>query len=365
MRLSRSCVVHTTAIGLLSLAIFSAESMAQKAAVPASSPAQMPGLQCNGSQIFDPFKDSLAGPNLRPGLLPIDATVKDEILKSGLPCQENVRTGAQGDPAGIEATGLENLQRGFDFYSWRTFIALNSPADGKTPIDKAEADTPTRWEDMDNFKQLLDVMLPADQQPPIWPRDRAGMDAERERLMPEACKTLQQNDPTLRDRKIVKMIEESYNEPFKTGPLIDQDGHYAIFDILMNREMFDYITEHHLNTKAGQAADGAGGDDAPIVGLCPFHSGIAVDVEPGPGVQNNPAQCMERFDGRQGTIGRDDDIGQLCAAITADAAAVQGRGLDVEVLGDGQQHRTADALAALGPLALLAGDESVGSDGGT
>jgi hypothetical protein len=255
MRLSRLRVEHTTAIGLLSLVVFSAGSIAQTVTVPASSPAQVSGLQCNGSKIFDPFKGSLAGTNLPPGLLPIDATVKDKILKSGLPCQENVRPGAQDDPAGIEATGLESLQRGFDFYSWRTFIALNSPADGKTPIDKAEADTPTRWEDMDNFKQLLDVMLPADQQPPIWPRDRAGMDAERERLMPEACKRLQQNDPTLRDRKIVKMIEESYNEPFKTGPLIDQDGHYAIFDILMNREMFDYITEHHLNTKAGQAAN--------------------------------------------------------------------------------------------------------------
>ena len=54
---------------------------------------------------------------------------------------------------------------------------------------------------------------------------------------------------------IVKMIEESFNEPFKTGPLIDQQGHYAIFDILMNRQMFKYITDHHLNTKAGQAAN--------------------------------------------------------------------------------------------------------------
>jgi hypothetical protein len=35
--------------------------------------------------------------------------------------------------------------------------------------------------------------------------------------------------------------------------LIDQQGRYAIFDILMNRQMFQYITDNHLNTKAGQA----------------------------------------------------------------------------------------------------------------
>ena len=51
---------------------------------------------------------------------------------------------------------------------------------------------------------------------------------------------------------VVKMIEESYNEPFKTGPLIDQQGHYAIFDILMNRRMFDYISNNNLFTKEGQ-----------------------------------------------------------------------------------------------------------------
>ena len=49
---------------------------------------------------------------------------------------------------------------------------------------------------------------------------------------------------------IVKMIEESFNEPFKTGPLIDQQGHYAIFDILMNRQMFDYITDESSEYKS-------------------------------------------------------------------------------------------------------------------
>jgi hypothetical protein len=65
------------------------------------------------------------------------------------------------------------------------------------------------------------------------------------------------------DRRIVKMIEESFNEPFKTGPLIDQRGHYAIFDILMNRQMFNYIMLNHLNTKTGQAANSSLAVDFP------------------------------------------------------------------------------------------------------
>jgi hypothetical protein len=283
MSCSRSCAAQFAGATGGILLMLSASSLAQTT-VPAASPVQAPGLQCNGTQIFDPFKGGLAGPGLPPGLLPIDSASRDRALKSGLPCQENVRPVAQGDPAGIEASGLENLQRGFDYYSWRTFIALNSPADG-TPFDseKAQADMPTRWEDMNNFKQLLDVMLPSDLQPPIWPTDTDGMKAERARLMPEACRELLKERPDLKEdesnRMIVKMIEESFNEPFKTGPLIDQQGHYAIFDILMNRQMFEYITVNHLNTKAGQAAN----------------ADLAVDFPPGqndrPAQAGKPAQA--------------------------------------------------------------------------
>jgi hypothetical protein len=238
------------AVGLILLSGPSAQSQAQKTpvAAAAANQTQPPPLKCTPAAspdpfLPDPFKFRLAG-DFPAGLLPIDDKVKDSIMKSGLPCQENVRPNI-----GQETEGLENLQRGFDFYSWRTFIALNSPADGITSVDHAKADMPARWEDIDSFKPLLDVMLPANLQPPKWPTDRAGMEAERGRLVPKQCLELHQQFP---DRMIVKMIEESFNEPFKTGPLIDQQGHYAIFDILMNREMFNYITTNHLNTKAGQ-----------------------------------------------------------------------------------------------------------------
>ena len=72
--------------------------------------------------------------------------------KKRLPCAENVSTlRLFGDNA------LANLQRGFDFYSWLTFLALNAPADGSR-IDNAKPNTPTKWEQSSNFKQLLDVM---------------------------------------------------------------------------------------------------------------------------------------------------------------------------------------------------------------
>jgi hypothetical protein len=67
-------------------------------------------------------------------------------------------------------------------------------------------------------------MLPADLQPPRWPADLNGMKVERERLVPEECRKQHEQMP---DLMIVKMIEESFNEPFKTGPLIDQQGHYS------------------------------------------------------------------------------------------------------------------------------------------
>ena len=161
---------------------------------------------------------------------PIDGS----LLNKRLPCAENVSTlGLFGDD------GLANLQRGFDFYSWLTFLALNAPADGSR-IDQAKPNTPTKWEQPSNFKQLLDVMR----------EDGKASKWEDKKIVPPEC--LDQYNKLNGKVMVIEMIEESFNEPFKTGPLIDQQGNYAIFDILMNKSMFDYIQKHNLQSRAGQ-----------------------------------------------------------------------------------------------------------------
>jgi hypothetical protein len=160
---------------------------------------------------------------------PIDAM----LLSSGQPCQQIVST------SGLTDSALDNLQRGFDFYSWLTFIALNSPADGKTigQGPRPGGDAMTKWEVLNNYRPLADVML-ANGAKPNW----GGRI-----IVPDLCKPL--DGP---NKIILQLGEAAWDQPFKTGPLIDQNGHYALFDILMNEVMFRYIDNHTLFNKQGQ-----------------------------------------------------------------------------------------------------------------
>jgi hypothetical protein len=203
--------------GLLGVLGWAASAQAPTPATPA--------LTCDPNPPPDTVQNSDP-----PRPTPIDAS----LLTKGLPCAENVSPrGLFGDDA------LANLQRGFDFYSWLTFLALNSPADG-SPINQATPSTPTKWGQPSNFKQLLDVMLPGGKSS-RW---------EDKKIVPPECRD--QYNKLGGKVMVIEMIEESFNEPFKTGALIDQQGNYAIFDILMNKSMFDYIQEHNLQSRVGQ-----------------------------------------------------------------------------------------------------------------
>jgi hypothetical protein len=187
----------------------------------------------------DEINPPVTGCNITPDTTPRGSAtptpITPDLLTRGQPCQQVVNiTGPFGDDS------LANRQRGFDFYSWLTFIAMNSPADG-SPIGKGKmqgGDARTKWEDLANYRPLADIML-SDGAKPEWGT----------RIVPDKCKPLDQPEG---EKIIFQLGEEAFNQPFKTGPLIDQDGNYALFDILMNKPMFSYVQSNGLYSKKGQ-----------------------------------------------------------------------------------------------------------------
>jgi hypothetical protein len=150
----------------------------------------------------------------------------------GLPCDAEAENNKTKD--------ARSLQHGFDYYSWLTFLALNSPASG-APIG---ADAPTVWE---TYKQLPDVMRAKGEAPEPWVESQTNPLVGANRQLPLAgC-------PNADGKMIVHMnMEETYNQPFRSGPLFDQNGNYAVFVIFMNQTMFDYIAQNTLFTREGQ-----------------------------------------------------------------------------------------------------------------
>ena len=101
MRCSQLLAIGLATAGVISLSVLSVQSPAQMAGAATSSQPTAPSLGCTPTAnpdpfLPDPFKFRLAGPDFPPGLLPIDEKVKDTILNSGLPCQENVRSKHRG-----------------------------------------------------------------------------------------------------------------------------------------------------------------------------------------------------------------------------------------------------------------------------
>jgi hypothetical protein len=137
------------------------------------------------------------------------------------------------------------IQGDFDIYSWNTFIALNWPPgpDGNGDPNKTigqNGDNDTVWE---HYRDVADIFLPGGAKPsyngPV--------------SVPSQCKASYK--PGMR---IVSQVGKTptvlteFSQPFNTGPLIDQNGNYTRYEILVNKPMFDYILSNTLYSKAGQ-----------------------------------------------------------------------------------------------------------------
>lgn len=143
-------------------------------------------------------------------------------------------------PYAVSASDFASVSRAqpaFDVFSWRSFVALNWPTDGKT-IGQ-DGDNPTVWE---TYNESYQVFL-ADGSAPHW---GAPVD------VPAACKGA--NLPVFRmKQKVSDEVLDERGQPFRTGPLIDGRGDYVRYAIHLNRETFDYVLDNGLYNKEGQA----------------------------------------------------------------------------------------------------------------
>jgi hypothetical protein len=160
---------------------------------------------------------------------PSPPVVTPAIAMSGLPCS----LAFNGKFA------LEPLQEAFDFNSWLTFLALSAPGQAAP----AGADAPTKWE---GWQDLFSLMLPDGSPPPAFGTSLPP---------PAICRE------GGRGTRVLRMISKTpvtptlsvAGQPLNTGPLIDQNGHYVRYQILVNQPMYDYIVANGLYSKAGQA----------------------------------------------------------------------------------------------------------------
>jgi hypothetical protein len=160
---------------------------------------------------------------------PNPAVVTFEMATSGLPCTLTFTD---------SIVNLHTLQQAFDFNSWLTFVSLNEPVDGAS----MGSNSPTVWQ---TWADLFSVMLPDGAPPPAFGAS----------VPPPAICT---GGP--RGTRVLQMISKTpvtptlqvAGQPLNTGPLIDQNGNYVRYQILINEPMYNYIVANGLYSQAGQ-----------------------------------------------------------------------------------------------------------------
>ena len=164
------------------------------------------------------------------------------VLSSNIPC--DAQFGSLPDNATNEQKLLA-IQGDFDIYSWNTFIALNWPPgpDGNADPNKTigqNGDNDTVWE---HYRDVADIFLPGGKKPAY--KGSATVPTQCRASYKPGMRILSQVGKT-------PTVLTDFSQPFNTGPLIDQNGNYTRYEILVNKPMFDYILQNTLYSKAGQ-----------------------------------------------------------------------------------------------------------------
>ena len=134
------------------------------------------------------------------------------------------------------------LQRKADDLSWRSFIALNWPADeqGNPDPEVCFASTPDAQSVFEFWMPSTEIYVEKGEKARPW---KAGS-----RWFSSRPKNGGQSSEM---RIVAKSSEMEINNP-ESHPVIDKHGHYTLYEIFYNKEAYDYVTSMGLNTLEGQ-----------------------------------------------------------------------------------------------------------------
>ncbi|MES2697915.1 MAG: hypothetical protein V4773_30920 [Verrucomicrobiota bacterium] len=186
----------------------------------------------------------------------------------------------------------DRLQHDFDIYSWETFIALCWPANPDGTPKKVDPNVPAFKPDVDGYftyphGTVWENWMPADAvfrdnaaEPIEWGKVAparelygASKDAES-RLMVEVDSTHSKGIKSLEDAQAKKIRSISWvgtnfagavhgqntktlhemEQAVGTGRLIDNNGYFVRYEVLMNRDVYDFIVKNRFFDQASQEA---------------------------------------------------------------------------------------------------------------
>lgn len=142
-------------------------------------------------------------------------------------------------------------QREFDILAWQAFLALNQPLDADGNADRRKDLTDSTADRVwASWRNAHTVFLPDGAQPAPWSN------------RPPASNVLDLSVTKAAWRQHATSADENF-QAF-SGPLVDQAGHWARYQVLLNKPEFDYIYDNKLFDLEGQVAFTAGTSNRPI-----------------------------------------------------------------------------------------------------
>lgn len=149
----------------------------------------------------------------------------------------------------IKEDKIYELNERYNLYSWQAFVAINWPMDNKgEPLPNFnDAGDPT-WL---NWKEAFQVYRKDGKAPANWgaPRTESGLKMDNSILSNGKNRIILQTKTPTHPGNI--NIADEKDQAF-AGELFDQNGNLVVYEVLMNKEEFDYIVDNKLYNQNGQ-----------------------------------------------------------------------------------------------------------------